>query len=180
MAQAPVLCDFELELNHVDRGLEARLRLKTACHPSETLGRVWLRVLAYCLFYGERLVFGPGLSDPGAPDLLETDLTGQPMHWIRVGKAEPQKVQRAADRHARVSLLFESPARLAAFIETAREEGIARLSAVELAAVDPAFLAALAASEERRAKAQITIVGDHFYVQKDGESLDGPLERARI
>ncbi len=179
VALAASLCDFEIELSHVDRGVEAKLRLKTARHPSETFARVWLRVLAYCLWYDERLAFGPGLSDPDAPDLLLTDLTGQPAHWIRVGKSEPAKIQRAADRNPRVSVLFESPARLAAFVEAARAEGVERLEEVELAAVDPALVDALAAGEERRAKAQVTIVGDHFYVQKDGASHDGALERAR-
>ncbi|MHB8417745.1 MAG: YaeQ family protein [Myxococcales bacterium] len=180
MALAPALCDFEIELQQVDTGLAAKLRLRTARHPSETFERVWLRVLAYCLYYRERLAFGPGLSDPDTPDLIETDLTGQPTHWIRVGKADPQRIQRAADRNPRVSVLFESPPRLAAFLAEARKEGLGRLGEVELAAVDPALLRGLAANEERRAKASVTIVGDHFYVQKDGESLDGPIERARL
>jgi uncharacterized protein YaeQ len=180
MAQAPTLCDFEIELHQVDLGREAKLRLRPARHPSETLERVWLRVLAYCLHYDERLAFGPGLSDPDTPDLLGTDLTGAPIHWIRVGKADPQKIQRAADRNPRVSVLFESRARLEAFVEEAREESVERLGKVDLAAVPPALLAGLAAGDERRAKLSITIVGDHFYVQKDGASLDGAIERARL
>ena len=69
MAQAPTLYDFDIALSQVDRGLDERLQLRTARHPSETLDRVYLRVLAYCLFREERLVFGKGLSDPDAPDL---------------------------------------------------------------------------------------------------------------
>ena len=44
MAQAPVLYDFDIALSQVDRGLEQRVSVRTARHPSETLDRVWLRV----------------------------------------------------------------------------------------------------------------------------------------
>src|SRR4051794_31894574 len=108
MAQAPTLYSFDLDLNHTDRGLNARLDVRTARHPSETLERVWLRLLAYAWHYEERLTFGPGLSDPEAPDLLATSLTGEMTLWVRVGKADPQKLQRVIDRNtqARVSVLF--------------------------------------------------------------------------
>ncbi len=179
MTLAPSLCDFAVELHQVDLGREAMLRLKTARHPSETFARVWLRILAHCLWYSERLAFGPGLSDPDSPDLVETDLTGQVVHWIRVGRADPRKIQRAADRNGRVSVLFESPARLEDFVAAARADGVARLERVELAAVEPELLDALAAAEERRAQVTVTVVGDHFYVQKDGTSLDCAIARAQ-
>ena len=63
VSQAPILYDFEVALAHVDRGLDARLEVRTARHPSETLERVFLRLLAFCWFHEERLAFGAGLSD---------------------------------------------------------------------------------------------------------------------
>jgi uncharacterized protein YaeQ len=180
MAQPIALCDFEIQLSQVDLDRQASLRLKTARHPSETHERVWLRVLAYCLLYDERLSFGPGLADPDAPDLLITSLTGEVVHWIRVGKADSRKIQRAADRNPKVSVLFESPARLAAFLAEAHDEEIRRLDAVELAAVEPALLSSLAQGGERRAKASVTIVGDHFYIDKDGNNFEAPVTRGRI
>jgi uncharacterized protein YaeQ len=181
MAQAPVLYDFEIALAHVDRGLDEALQLRTARHPSETLDRVFLRVLAFCLFRDERLAFGRGLSDPDSPDLEARDLTGALTLWIRVGKAEPARIQKVADQNgrARVAVLFESPQRMEAFLAGAREEGLSRLGRVELLAIDPALPAALAAKEVRRHKLSATIVGDHFYVEQDGRSLEGALVRGR-
>jgi uncharacterized protein YaeQ len=182
MAQAPTLYDFDLALSHVDRSLDARLNFRVARHPSETLDRVWLRVLAACLFHEERLVFGKGLSDPDQPDLEERDLTGVLTRWIRVGKAEPRAVQKAVDQNgrARVAVLFESPQRMEAFLADARAEKLTRLARAELAAVEPGLIAALASREERRAKASVTIVGDHFYVERDGKSVDGALARGAL
>jgi uncharacterized protein YaeQ len=180
MALPSVPYDFDIILSHVDRGFDRRLVFKTARHPSESLERLWLRVIAYCWKWEERLGFGPGLGDPEAPDLEVLDFTGERTLWMRVGKADPAKIQRAADRNslAKVAVLFESPVRLRAFREQAAEEGIARLESVELAAIEPGFLAELASSEERRNKLTLTIVGDHLYAERAGKAFDGPLEGA--
>ncbi len=182
MAQAPTLYDFEIALSHVDRSLDAKLNLRVARHPSETFARVWLRVLAACLFHEERLVSGKGLSDPDQPDLEVRDLTGDLTLWIRVGKAEPRTLQKVVDQNgrARVAVLFESPQRLEAFLGEARDGKLHRLARAELRAVDPELLSALAAKEDRRSKASVTIVGDHFYVERAGESVDGPLTHGAL
>ena len=182
MALPPTLHDFEIALSHVDRGLDLKLSVRTARHPSETMERVWLRVLAYCLFHEERLAFGPGLGEPEAPDLLADDLTGRMTRWVRVGKADPAKVQRAANQNAdaKVAVLFESPAKLEAFLAEARAAGLSRLGEVELLAADPDLLAALGALDGRRAKLSLTLVGDHAYLDVGGTVCDGPLTRGAV
>ncbi|HET9597619.1 MAG TPA: YaeQ family protein [Anaeromyxobacteraceae bacterium] len=177
MALTSTLYDFDVALNHVDRNLHLGLAVRTARHPSETLDRVWLRVLAYLWLYEERLAFGPGLSDPDEPDLRADDLTGTTTMWVRVGRPDPVKLQREADRagRARVVAFFESADRLEAFREAARVAALPRLGRVELVAVDGTLLAALAAREERRAKLVVTVSDDHLYVERGGEALDGPL-----
>jgi uncharacterized protein YaeQ len=182
MAQMPTLHDFEVALNDTDRGISVELRVKTARHPSETIERVWLRLLAYCWKYEERLVFGPGLSDTDAPDLLATDLSGRMTRWIRVGKTEPAKLQRAIDQHAgaAVSVLFESPARFEQLRAAAGEGGFPRLSSAELAFIDPMLLTQLAAGEERRAKITVTFVGDTFYLDRGGKTFEGEMTRVSI
>ena len=141
------------------------------------MDRVWLRVLAYAWQWSARLESGAGLSDPDAADLQATSLTGDVTHWVRVGKADPGKIQRIVDHHhgAKVAVLFESPLRLSQFLAASTE--FPRSRAAELCVVDPVFLAALAANEQRRQRAAITLVGDHFYVDRDGVAVDGPLTR---
>lgn len=182
MALQAVLYDFEIELNHVDRDLHLRVAAKVARHPSESAERLWLRVLAHCLFYRERIAHGRGLSDPDEPDLYADDLTGRKELWIRVGRPDPERLQREADRvrGAAVAVLFDSPARLASFCAEAREKRLARLGAVELLAVDPRLLASLAGDGERRCRLSLTAVGDHLYVERGGASLDGPLHRENL
>ena len=89
MSLAPTLYDFQIALSHVDRALDQpQLGLKVARHPSETMQRVWLRVLAFCWLWEERMAFGKGLGEPEAPDLECRDYTGLVTSWVRVGKTK--------------------------------------------------------------------------------------------
>ena len=182
MALPATLHDFQIELAHVDSGENHRVSLRVARHPSESMERLWLRVLAWCWLWREGIEQGPGLSDPDAPDVVARDLTGEIRLWVRVGRPDPARMQQEADRNPRaeVAVLFDSPRRMEAFVDEARAAGLGRLSRVALAAVDPAFLATLAGSEERRARLSLTLVGDHLYVERDGRAFDGPLVRAYI
>jgi uncharacterized protein YaeQ len=179
MAAPSTLYDFQLSLSNVDRGVDQQLAFKLARHPSELMERVWLKVLAYAWLWEERLAFGPGLGDPDAPDLETRDYTNVVTRWVRVGKADPAKLQRTVDQNAnaRVSVLFESPERQAAFLAEATTAKLNRLAKAELAAIDPDLLAALAAREDRRTKLTVTLTDDHFYLDRDGDSFDGPLVR---
>jgi uncharacterized protein YaeQ len=182
MALPSTLHDFQVELAHVDAGLERRVSLRAARHPSESMERLWLRVLAHCWLWREGIEQGPGLCDPDQPDVLARDLTGEIRLWARVGRPDPVRVQQEADRNPRadVAVVFESPRRMEAFVAEAVAASLSRLARVSLAAVDPGVLAALAQGEERRARLSLTIVGDHLYVEKDGRSLDGALYRAYL
>jgi uncharacterized protein YaeQ len=182
LALASVLHDFQVSLANVDAGVERQLSLRVARHPSESTTRLWLRVLAVCLLWREGIEQGPGLCDPDAPDVLARDLAGAVKLWVRVGRPEPARLQREADRNAaaEVAVLFEAPRWMEAFVAEARAAGLARLGRVVLAAVDPPLLAALASVEERRTRFSLTVVGDHLYVEREGRSLDGPLHRASL
>ncbi len=179
MAAPSTLYDFQLSLSNVDRGVDQQLAFKLARHPSEVMERVWLKVLAYAWLWEERLTFGPGLGDPDAPDLETRDYTNLVTRWVRVGKADPAKVQRMVDQNAnaQISVLFESAERQAAFLAEATAAKLNRLVKAEFAAIDAELLSALAASEERRTKLTVTLTDDHFYIDRDGDSFDGPLVR---
>jgi uncharacterized protein YaeQ len=180
MALPATLVHFDLRVVHADRGVEQALSFKIARHPSETAERMWLRVLAFAWKWREGLAFGPGLCEPEAPDLLASTPDGRASAVVRVGKPEPARVERDVNRNAGadVAVLFDSPRRLEAFLAEARAQGLARLGRAELAAVDPALLAALAAREERRFKGAITLVADHLYVEMGGAMLEAPLTRS--
>ncbi len=182
MALPAVLHHFDVRLAHVDRGIDQALAFKAARHPSETLERLWLRVLAFCWQWQEGIAFGPGLCEPDAPDVLASLPDGRPSLIVRVGKPDAERVARdvAQNAGARVAVLFDSPRRLEGFVAEAEQKQLGRLAQAELAAVDPPLLAALASREERRVRCELTLVGDHLYLGLGTESLDGPLHRASV
>ncbi|WP_163989895.1 YaeQ family protein [Pyxidicoccus caerfyrddinensis] len=181
MTLVPTLYDFQVALSHVDRSIDQpTLVIKLARHPSETMQRAWLRVLAFCWLWEERLAFGKGLAEPDSPDIECRDYTGLVTRWVRVGKADPLKVQRAVDQnpHAKVAVVFESAQRMEAFLAEAREAKATRVSRAELIAVDADLLRELSQFDSRRIKLSVTFVGDHAYVECEGQSFDGPITRA--
>jgi uncharacterized protein YaeQ len=182
VALPATLLHFDLRLAHADAGLDRELSFKVARHPSETSERVWLRVLAYAWKWSEALEFGPGLCEPEAPDLVARLPDGRTSVVVRVGKPDPERVEKDVSRSggAAVAVLFESPRRMAAFVAEASERGLARLAGAELAAIDPELLRALSAREDRRIRLSLTFVADHLYAEIDGRMHDAPLERGRL
>jgi uncharacterized protein YaeQ len=180
MALPSTLHTFDLRLSQADRGVEGEAVLKVARHPSETMERVWLRVLAYAWKWRDGIAFGPGLCEPEAPDLLAPGPGGRASLVVRVGRPEPARVERDVNRNAgaEVAVLFDGPRRLAAFLAEAREGGLERAAAADLAAVDGPLLAELAAVDGRRIRLVVTLVADHLYLEVNGVTLDGPLHRA--
>ena len=179
MALPSTLHHFDLRFSLADDGVEGEAALKLARHPSETMERVWLRVLAYAWKWREGISFGPGLCEPEAPDLLAMAPGGRASLVVRVGRPEPARVERDVNQNsgAAVAVLFDGPRRLAAFLAEARERGLARAGGADLAAVDGPLLAALATLDERRLKVVVTLVADHLYLEVNGRALDGPLHR---
>jgi uncharacterized protein YaeQ len=182
MALPATLHRFDLRIVHADTGLEAEVVLSAARHPSETMERLWLRVVAAGWLWRDGLVFGPGLSDPEAPDLLVPGPDGRPALLARVGRPEPVRVERDvnANRGARVAVLFDSPRRMSSFVAQAEAGGLTRLAGAELAALEPTLLASLARSDQRRVRLALTFVEGHLYAEVEGAALDGPLVRAGV
>lgn len=180
MALPSTLHHFDLRFSQADHGVEGEVALKVARHPSETMERLWLRVLAYAWKWREGITFGPGLCDPDAPDLLAVAPGGRSSLLVRVGRPEPARVERDVNQNAgaEVAVLFDGPRRLAAFLAEAHEHGLERAAAADLAAVDVALLSGLAGMDARRMKVVVTLVADHLYLEVNGDTLDGPLHRA--
>lgn len=177
MAQPSIPLSFTIHLNDADRGIDTTLRLRTARHPSETAERVWLRVLAFCWQWREGLEMVGELCQPEEPDMIAQGASGEVVAWAVVGKPDEERLRRLVNRHgaAAGAALFESPARLRELVAAAA--GARWLPRMELAAVEPALLAALAQHSGRSTSLELVIAGDHFYASLDGQSLDGALIR---
>jgi uncharacterized protein YaeQ len=179
MALPSTLHHLDLHFSQGDLGVAGHVTLKIARHPSETMERLWLRILAFAWKWREGMAFGPGLCEPDAPDVAAALPDGRTAALVRVGKPDPQRIERDVNQNggAEVAVLFESPRRLEAFLAEAQQGGYTRAAAADLAAADPALVKELGSREERRIQASITLVADHLYVEVNGRTLDAPLHR---
>ncbi len=104
MAIKSVIYKANLQVADMDRHYYADHALAVACHPSETLERMMVRLLVFGLNAHERLEFGKGISDTDEPDLWRKDLTGAIEEWIEVGQPEERRILKACGRAEKVKV----------------------------------------------------------------------------
>jgi uncharacterized protein YaeQ len=181
MAQPAERREVRLQLSHVDRNVQLEKALVLSRHPSESLERVTLRVLAFCLLADEDVVPAPGgVSEGDAPDLLARDPTGELTVWVRCGGADPELVRKVINHNAKAAahVVFSRPDRHEAFLAEVNQRGPTRnWDRVTVWLVDRALVQALAAHEDTRQRWTVTAVGDHLYVDNGHGSFDGDVSR---
>jgi uncharacterized protein YaeQ len=170
--------EVRLVLNHVEAGVTLERALVLSRHPSESLERVVLRVLAFCVLADERLEPAPGgVSEGDAPDLLARDLTGELRLWVRCGSADAEQVRKVINHnhHAEVHVFFSRPDRRAAFSEEAQARQARGWERVHLWTIDRALVQALAAREDTRQRWTVTYVGEQLYVDSGAGTFEGAV-----
>ncbi|MEZ7996352.1 MAG: YaeQ family protein [Halioglobus sp.] len=104
MALKPTIYKAQIELADSDRNCYESLSLTVAKHPSETLERMMVRLLAYCLNCTRGLEFTKGISTADEPDLWVHSDSGEIEHWIEVGHPEEARLRKACGRARQVSV----------------------------------------------------------------------------
>jgi len=102
MAIKPTIYKASLEISDIDRNYYGTHQLTVACHPSETIERMMLRILAFAINAGDRLEFGADIGDTDEPALWEKDLTGAIKLWIEIGNPDERTILRACGRSGKV------------------------------------------------------------------------------
>lgn len=98
MALKPTIFKFRIALSDLNRDYYTTLNLTLAQHPSETIERMMVRVLAFCLntYNGqEQLVFSKGLSSIDEPDIWQKTLDDKIIKWIEVGEPAVERIKKA-------------------------------------------------------------------------------------
>lgn len=95
MALKPTIYKFKIALTDLNRNYYDTLSLTVAQHPSETIERMMVRMLAFCINAEESLLFTKGLSTAEEPDLWTHTADGRIGVWIDVGEPDPDRIKKA-------------------------------------------------------------------------------------
>lgn len=96
MALKPTIYKLQVSLSDLNRDVYDSFNLTLARHPSETMERMMVRVLGFCLNSGDQLVFCKGLSDTEEPDLWSHSLDGNLQLWIDVGEPSSERIKKSS------------------------------------------------------------------------------------
>lgn len=164
MAIKPTIYKLKLSLSDLNRDIYDSHSLTLARHPSETMERMMVRVLAFCLNSRDQLVFCKGLSDTEEPDLWSHTLDGNLQLWVDVGEPSPgraKKASRLAQRVRVYSFNHKAP--------TWWQQNLAQLTKlpVDVYRFDWEQIQTLASISDRGTELSITISGDSIYVASE-------------
>ncbi len=176
MALAATVYHLQIELSDVDRGVYQSLDLRLGRHPSESMAYLLTRVLAYCLCHEEGITFSKGgLSDTDEPPVAIRDLQGNLRAWIDVGTPSADRLHRASKACPRVVVFTQHDPGL--LHKQARDKAIHRVEAIEVHALEAAFLEDLAAVTVRNARWSLTHTEGVLYVTAGGQNLSSTVTR---
>lgn len=104
MAEKPTIHKLNLTLSNMDTNVYGDYNLTIALHPSETIERMMVRILAFCYRAAENLTFARGLSSPEDPELWLKHDNGTILEWIEVGQPSPDRLKKGASQSTAVKV----------------------------------------------------------------------------
>ena len=169
MALKPTIYKFSISLSDLDRGRYEDLNLTVAQHPSETVERMMVRVLAYCLNAEDGLEFTRGLSDNEEPDLWRRSLDSRILEWIEVGEPTASRIRKASRQAERV-LVYSFNTKSEIWWDQVR--GDVDLAAIEVFRISWEAMRTLADLIQRTMQMSVTVSGSSAFVATELGEVD--------
>lgn len=170
MARNATIHRATLELSLIDRDVYAEPTVTVARHPSETLERMVMRLIAFGLRYEEGLEFGRGVSATDEPDLWSRHADGRIVQWVEVGQPDAKRLVKASRQAERVTLF--------SFGDGAERWRVAQIDSIEppdnlaIARIEDGLVYALAASVDRQIRWSMTLSEGIVYLTSGGHCFE--------
>ena len=165
MALKATIYKADLNIANMDVHQYGDFQLTMALHPSETIERLMVRVLAFARYADEALEFTKDLFETDEPALWQKDLTGQLECWIEVGLPDEDKVKKASARCPKVAVVTYGSAVAEWYKRSSKLKTLKNVEVWQLSEKTTADIQALC---ERTMQLQLnvmdgewTLIGDH-------------------
>ena len=178
MAQTATIYNLDIDLSDVDRGVYEKFSLCVARHPSETLEYMLMRLLAYCLEYGDGIALTEDVSAGDEPAVLGRDLTGRITAWIEVGMPDAARLHRGSKLAGRAAVYtHHDVGRLLSQLSATHIHRIADIPVYEF---ERAFIDQIAALLQRRSRLALTITERELYFEIAGRTFTMTILEHRV
>ena len=161
MAIKPTIYKFRISLSDLNRDYYDTLNLTIAQHPSESVERMMVRVLAYSINAQENLTFTKGLSAADDPDIWARSLDDQITLWIDVGEPSSDRVKKATRQSSEVKIYSFNTKSNAWWTQEKNKLNLLKASYFQFPWES---IQTLATFVERTMDFSITITGDSAYI----------------
>ena len=165
MAIKPTIYKARISLSDLERDYYDSISLTIAQHPSETLERMMVRVMAFCINAQEGLVLTKGLDEVEQPDLWVRTMDEQTTLWIDVGEPSFERIKKACNVSRAVKVYtFNTKS------DVWWSQGLSKFSRLDASVYQFPWesIEALAGLVKRTMDLSVTITGDSAYIA--GES----------
>jgi len=176
VAEKATIYKASIQLADLDRHYYGDFNLTIALHPSETLERMLVRILAFCHRAAENLSFTRGLSTQEEPDLWLKHADGRILEWIEVGQPAPERLKKASGQAEQVKVFAYG--RGLDIWWKANAEAIGRLPKVTIAYFDAGELQGACACLTKTMDLAVSITEGITYLSSkvDGRELNVTLQ----
>lgn len=169
MAENATLYRVELQVADMDRNYFNDFNLRVALHPSETVERMMVRILAFCYRAEENLTFTKGLSSMDEPDLWRRHDNGTLEEWIEVGQPSLERLKKASSQSQKV-IVFSYGRGMDVWWKQQRD-AISALPKVSMYYFESSELQSLTQLAAKSMKLVVTITESIAYVSTETDSL---------
>lgn len=175
MALKAIIYKVSINIADMDRHYYADQQLTVARHPSETEGRLMLRLLAWSCYADTQLTFTKGLSTESEPDIWLKNDQGLITRWIELGLPDDRRMKRACSQAGQV-VLFCYSARAAQVWWQQQQPRLANLSNLTIWFIDDPQFVQLSAMAARSMQLQITLQDGLIWVSDQQQNLQTKLQ----
>ena len=178
MASSAIIYKAVLQIADMDRQYYQDHALTLARHPSETVERMMVRVLAFALHADEALSFGRGVGAEDEPALWQRDVTGTIDRWIEIGQPCEKTLRQACGRAKRV-IVYAYGARSAEVWWANQSSSLDRLKNLTVTLLPMESVRALTGMTRPSMQLQCTIQDGHIWVADGAQTLHLELQRLK-
>lgn len=142
MALKSTIYKVSLQISDFNRDHYQSYSHNVALHPSETIQRMLVRLIAFSIYADEGLTFTKGLSTDDEPDIWQKSLSDEIELWIDLGLPDLKRIRKAAGRSKQLVIFAYGGQKVAPWFDGLSKD-LEKVGKVSVIQVDMAGIEAL-------------------------------------